>query len=73
LLGVGPVAIFLVRYQQKSHLPLRWWELPAYGAAFALYAYLWAVATVMAWMRMLLGRGGWAKTARIRRPQESAP
>ena len=72
VLGVGPVAIFLVRYQQKSRLPLRWWELPAFGAAFALYAYLWAIATVWAWTRMLLGRGGWAKTARIRRPQESS-
>jgi len=66
VLGVGPVAIFLVRYQQQSRLPLRWWELPAFGAAFALYAYLWALATVWAWARMLLGRGSWAKTARIR-------
>jgi 1,2-diacylglycerol 3-beta-glucosyltransferase len=66
VLGVGPVAIFLVRYQQKSRNPLRWWELPAYGALFALYAYLWAIATVWAWARMLLGRGGWAKTARVR-------
>ena len=66
VLGVGPVAIFLVRYQQQSRLPLRWWELPAFGAAFALYAYLWAVATVWAWARMLFGRGSWAKTARIR-------
>lgn len=71
VLGVGPVAIFLIRYQQRSRVRLRWWELPAYGAAFALYAYLWAVATVFAWARMLLGRGGWAKTARVR-PQESA-
>jgi 1,2-diacylglycerol 3-beta-glucosyltransferase len=66
-LGIGPVAIFMVRYQQQSHLPLRWWELPAYGAAFALYAYLWAIATLWAWLRMLLGRGGWTKTARVQR------
>ena len=65
LLGVGPVAIFLVRYQQYSRLRLRWWELPAFGALFAAYAYLWALATLLAWGRMLLGRGGWSKTARI--------
>jgi 1,2-diacylglycerol 3-beta-glucosyltransferase len=65
-LGVGPVAIFLVRYQQQSRLPLNWWELPAYGAVFALYAYLWAIATLWAWARMLLGRGSWTKTARVR-------
>jgi cellulose synthase/poly-beta-1,6-N-acetylglucosamine synthase-like glycosyltransferase len=70
-LGIGPVAIFMIRYQQYSRLPLRWWELPAYGAAFALYAYLWAVATLWAWTRMLLGRGGWAKTARVK--QEVVP
>lgn len=64
LLGVGPVAIFLIRYQQYSRLPLRWWEIPAYGAAFALYAYLWAIATLWAWGRMLLGRSSWVKTAR---------
>ena len=64
-LGVGPVAIFLVRYQQYSHRPLRWWELPAFGLAFALYAYLWAIATVWAWARMLLGRSGWVKTRRV--------
>lgn len=72
ILGVGPVAIFLVRYQQKSRLPLRWWELPAFGALFAAYAYLWAVATLWAWARMLVGRGGWAKTARVRTRESQA-
>ena len=51
---------------RESQHPLRWWELPAYGAAFAIYAYLWAVATLWAWARMLLGRGSWAKTARVK-------
>jgi len=64
VLGVGPVAIFLIRYQQYSRRPLRWWEIPAFGAAFALYAYLWAIATLCAWGRMLLGRSGWVKTPR---------
>jgi 1,2-diacylglycerol 3-beta-glucosyltransferase len=65
LLGVGPVAIFLIRYQQQSRLRFRAWELPAFGALFAAYAYLWAIATVLAWARMLAGRGGWTKTARV--------
>jgi 1,2-diacylglycerol 3-beta-glucosyltransferase len=65
LLGVGPVAIFLVRYQQQSQRRFRFWELPAFGAVFAAYAYLWAIATLFAWARMLAGRGGWSKTARV--------
>jgi cellulose synthase/poly-beta-1,6-N-acetylglucosamine synthase-like glycosyltransferase len=65
LLGVGPVAIFLIRYQQQSRLRFRSWELPAFGALFAAYAYLWAIATLLAWARMLAGRGGWTKTARV--------
>ena len=43
-IGLGPVVILLVRYQQHSPHPLRWWELPAYGGVFALYVYLWAFA-----------------------------
>lgn len=72
LFGVGPVAIFLVRYQQYSRFRFRRWELPAFGALFAAYAYLWALATLWAWGRMLLGRGGWAKTARVN-PGTSLP
>ena len=41
VIGLSPVVMLLTRYQQHSPQPLRWWELPAYGAAFALYVYLW--------------------------------
>jgi hypothetical protein len=64
LLGIGPVALLVYRYQQHSRRPLRWWETPAYAAAFAVYVYLWTFATLWAWARMLLGRSGWAKTPR---------
>jgi cellulose synthase/poly-beta-1,6-N-acetylglucosamine synthase-like glycosyltransferase len=65
LLGVGPVVIFLVRYQQQSRFRFRAWELAAFGAVFASYAYLWALATLWAWARMLAGQDGWSKTARV--------
>jgi 1,2-diacylglycerol 3-beta-glucosyltransferase len=65
LIGLGPVVMLLTRYQQHSPHPLRWWELPAYGAAFALYVYLWAAASILAWFRLVRGRVGWAKTGRV--------
>jgi 1,2-diacylglycerol 3-beta-glucosyltransferase len=70
ILGLSPVVILLARYQQHSPQPLRWWELPAYGAAFALYVYLWALASLLAWFRLVAGRVGWAKTKRV--SQEAA-
>jgi 1,2-diacylglycerol 3-beta-glucosyltransferase len=65
ILGLSPVVILLTRYQQHSPYPLRWWELPAYGGAFALYVYLWALASLFAWFRLVGGRVGWAKTRRV--------
>jgi 1,2-diacylglycerol 3-beta-glucosyltransferase len=65
ILGLSPVVILLARYQQHTPHPLRWWELPAYGAAFAVYVYLWALASLLAWFRLVAGRVGWAKTKRV--------
>jgi 1,2-diacylglycerol 3-beta-glucosyltransferase len=65
IIGLSPVVILLTRYQQHSPHPLRWWELPAYGGAFALYVYLWTVASMFAWFRLVGGRVGWAKTKRV--------
>jgi 1,2-diacylglycerol 3-beta-glucosyltransferase len=65
VIGLSPVVILLARYQQHSPHPLRWWELPAYGAAFAVYVYLWTLASLLAWFRLVGGRVGWAKTKRI--------
>lgn len=65
VIGLSPVVMLLTRYQQHSPHPLRWWELPAYGAAFALYVYLWAVASIFAWIRLVRGRVGWTKTRRV--------
>jgi hypothetical protein len=59
--------MLLTRYQQHSPHALRWWELPAYGAAFGLYVYLWTAASLMAWFRLFAGRVGWSKTARVPR------
>jgi 1,2-diacylglycerol 3-beta-glucosyltransferase len=67
VIGISPVVVLLVRYQQHTPQPLRWWELPAYGAAFALYAYLWTIASLLAWFRLVGGRVGWTKTRRVSR------
>jgi cellulose synthase/poly-beta-1,6-N-acetylglucosamine synthase-like glycosyltransferase len=63
-IGLSPVVMLLTRYQQHSPHRLRWWELPAYGAAFGLYVYLWTAASILAWFRLMAGRIGWTKTAR---------
>jgi 1,2-diacylglycerol 3-beta-glucosyltransferase len=65
VIGLSPVVMLLARYQQHSPHPLRWWELPAYGAAFGLYVYLWTLASIVAWFRLVGGRVGWAKTTRV--------
>jgi hypothetical protein len=62
---LSPVVMLLTRYQQHSPHRLRWWELPAYGAAFGLYVYLWTAAAIIAWFRLMAGRIGWSKTARV--------
>jgi 1,2-diacylglycerol 3-beta-glucosyltransferase len=64
-IGVSPVVMLLTRYQQHSPHRLRWWELPAYGAAFGLYVYMWTAASTLAWLRLMAGRVGWTKTARV--------
>ena len=65
VIGLAPVVMLLTRYQQHSPHPLRWWELPAYGAAFGLYVYLWAIASLLAWFRIMVGKAGWSKTRRV--------
>ena len=65
VIGLIPVVMVLRRYQQNSPHRLRWWELPAYGAAFAVYVYIWAIASLIAWFRLVRGRVGWTKTRRI--------
>ena len=67
VIGLSPVVMLLARYQQHSPHALRWWELPAYGGAFALYVYLWTAASIRAWLRLVLGRVGWVKTGRVAR------
>jgi hypothetical protein len=67
VIGLIPVVMVIRRYQQNSPHRLRWWELPAYGAAFAVYAYIWAIASLIAWFRLMRGRVGWTKTQRVAR------
>ena len=71
LIGLSPVVMLLTRYQQHSPHALRWWELPAYGAAFGLYVYMWTAASLLAWWRLVAGRVGWSKTSRVTRELEA--
>jgi 1,2-diacylglycerol 3-beta-glucosyltransferase len=64
-IGLSPVVMLLTRYQQHSPHALRWWELPAYGAAFGLYVYMWTAASLIAWTRLVGGHVGWSKTHRL--------
>jgi len=63
--GVTPLMVLLYTYQLHSLRPLRWWEVPTYGVAFAGYSYIWVTATVFAWARMAIGRWTWTKTPRV--------
>ncbi len=72
VIGLSPVVMLLVRYQQQSPNRLRWWELPAYGAAFAFYVYLWTAASIRAWTRLMRGRAAWAKTTRVEQQEPAS-
>lgn len=65
-LSFGPLVVFLLTYQSRTSapMPVRW--LPAYAVVFAVYTYAWLVATVWAWSRMVMRRGSWAKTQRVK-------
>lgn len=65
LLSWLPVFLLLDTYQRFAQAPLARWELPAYCLFFAVYVYIWAIATARAWTRMLLGRTAWTKTPRV--------
>ncbi len=65
VLAFLPLTTFMITYQLHSSSRLRWWEVPAYGALFTLYTYVWIVATVRAWFRMVTGRRSWTKTPRV--------
>lgn len=60
-----PIWLTMATYQRHAAQPLRWWEWPTYCALFAAYVYLWALATVRAWVRAALGRRNWIKTPRF--------
>ena len=60
-----PLSTFMITYQLHGTSRLRWWEVPAYGALFTLYTYIWIVATVRAWCRMATARRSWTKTPRV--------
>lgn len=64
-LAVAPLLIFTLNYQLKAARPFPWYAYPAGALAFALYAYVGAVATLRAWWRLAIRRGGWVKTPRV--------
>jgi cellulose synthase/poly-beta-1,6-N-acetylglucosamine synthase-like glycosyltransferase len=65
VLLLGPISIFAYVYQKHSDNPLKWWELPGFCLLFTLYSYVWAIVTLRAWTRMILGKNNWVKTTRV--------
>lgn len=63
-----PVLMVFFTYQRFAAHRLHGWETPAYCVYFAVYVYIWAFATIRAWLRIAMGRGAWSKT-----PREAAP
>ncbi|MDA8292066.1 MAG: glycosyltransferase family 2 protein [Actinomycetota bacterium] len=64
-ISVLPLAIFTTAYQLHSPHRFRWYAAPAGAALFTLYTYVWAYATLRAWVRILLRRRSWTKTPRV--------
>jgi len=54
-----------VDYQASLRRRLPWWSLPGVFLLFTVYVYFWGLpSTARAFVRLALGRGAWAKTAR---------
>ena len=70
-LAVAPLLIFTLNYQLRAARPFAWYAYPAGALLFALYAYVGAIATVRAWVRLVRRRGGWVKTPRLRVAESS--
>ena len=66
VVSAGPLLMLIFSYQRNAAEPLHLWEIPAYALAFTVYSYLWVSATIGAWARIVLRRGSWAKTPRVR-------
>jgi 1,2-diacylglycerol 3-beta-glucosyltransferase len=64
-LMLAPIVAFLSTYQRHSDFRLKFWELPAFGLIFTLYSYVWVIATLRAWSRMIFKKTNWVKTPRV--------
>ena len=60
-----PVLLLVGTYQRFGAARLSAWECPAYCLFFAMYAYLWVIATTRAWARIAVRRTTWTKTPRV--------
>jgi 1,2-diacylglycerol 3-beta-glucosyltransferase len=65
MVALFPLTIFMHTYQRHSGHAFRWYELPAAGAAFTAYSYVWVISTLRAWARIVTRRGNWTKTPRV--------
>lgn len=65
-LSIAPFVVFIVVYQQRAAEPFKGRWLPAIGLIFTAYSYTMIVSQVWAIGRIAIGRGAWAKTARVK-------
>jgi 1,2-diacylglycerol 3-beta-glucosyltransferase len=58
---VAPLAVvYLARVERRGL-----WRSVLHGHLFIFYSFVWFLAAVAAWQKVLLGRRGWAKTGRV--------
>jgi 1,2-diacylglycerol 3-beta-glucosyltransferase len=57
----APLAVvYLVRIERRGL-----WRSVLHGHLFIFYSFVWFLATIAAWQKVLLGRRGWVKTSRV--------
>jgi cellulose synthase/poly-beta-1,6-N-acetylglucosamine synthase-like glycosyltransferase len=65
-LSIAPFLVFILVYQARAAEPFKGRWLPAIGFIFTAYSYTMIVSQVWALARIAVGRGAWAKTARVK-------
>ncbi len=67
VIGLSPVVMVLTRYQQNSPHRCAGGSCRRTGRRSPSTSYIWAIASLIAWFRLMRGRGGWTKTRRVAR------
>jgi hypothetical protein len=69
VLAIAPFLVFIAVYQRLSMDPFKGRWIPAIAVIFTGYTYSMLISQVWAIARLIMGRGAWAKTARVQSEQ----